>query len=370
MRVPRARLWRYVDEPRTHQVDAWTEVDDDGSARYVVQESAYGNRDPDDVFHERHPLKGPWETTMHQADLETRLTLLGSYLAQDSARGPGWFRLRRPLASAPLELEAMRLSGGSEQVEFHHYQRLDGARAVTLLGVAQDTPAGPRRLLGRLDYRYPDVDGGNLRILHTRLPPAVYRSRLAQQHLELHELEFRRTGEGIRADPQSWAALRACLDALLARLLSGQVGDKKRPVPLPDELTLALRASAGASRAARGFGLDDEGLGPASAVAGPRPKAMLDELDPDILAALRNPRLEALHTRWLAPGEDAALQKQGALAIRDRIGKLRAKVPPHEQHIVSLLEASLLVRAALSHRVRIDAETLRRVKHAAAWLGS
>ncbi|MEA3201818.1 MAG: hypothetical protein QOE90_3246 [Thermoplasmata archaeon] len=369
--MPNARRWRYVDEGRTHQVDAWTDVDNEGTSRYVVQESQFGSTDRADAYVERHTLKAPWETTMHQADLETRLALLGAYQAQDTARGAGWFRLRPPLAamSKNLDLDAMRVPGGSETVEFHHYQRMDGARAVTLLGVAQDLAAGRRYLLGRLDYRYPDVDGGNLRVVHARLPQPVYRSLLAQQHLELHELEFRKTGEGIRADSQSWAALRACLDAILSRLLAGSAGDKSRPVRLPDELTLALRASAGASKAPRQFGVEDEGLGPSSAV---KAKAMgkFDELDPDILGALKNPKLLALHARWLAPGEDAKLQQEGELAIRERIVKLRAGVAPDQQHIVSLLEASLLVRAALFHHGRIDSETLRRVKTAGAWLGT
>lgn len=369
--MPRARLWRYLDEARTHQVDAWTELDADGASRYIVQERLFGHDDPQDMHVERHPLKAPWETTMHQADLETRLALLGSYHAQDSARGGGWFRLRAPLAAGrpALDLEAMRIPGGQANIEFHHYQRMDGARAVTLLGVAQELAAGKRYLLGRLDYRFPDVDGGNLRVVHPRLPQPVYRSLLAQQHLELHELEFRKSGEGIRADSQSWAALRACLDAILSRLLQGNLGDRARPAQLPTELQVALRASAGASKAARQFGVEDEGLGSASAVAA-RPMGKFDEMDPDILSALGNPKLLALHARWLQPGEDIALQKSGELAIRERIVKLRASVPAEEQHIVSLLEASLLVRAALSHRVRVDTETLRRVKTAGAWLGS
>ncbi|GEM_PF-3003483 len=364
--MPKVRAWRYVDEGRTHDVQAWIETDEK-RLRYVVHEQAFGDEDPLDAHEDKHPIASPWEATIHQADLEARLALLGKYLVHDSAR-PGWLPLRPALQGKNLDLAPLRLPDKPPAIEFHHYQRLDGARAVTLLGVAQELPAGPRHLLARLDYRYPDVDGGNLRVIHPRLPAPLYRSLLAHQHLELHGLQFRKTGEGIRADPQGWAALRATLDAILERLLQGAQGSGQARRTELDATQLALRAAAGASKGPRRYEVEDEHAGPATTVKGPKPKGMIDEMDPDILTALQNPKLVALHARWLKPGESEALQKEGELAIRAAVNKLRAAAPPQDQHLLSLLEASLLVRAALTSRVRIDKETLGRIKHAGAWL--
>jgi hypothetical protein len=362
----RVRAWRYVDEGRTHDVQAWVEKED-LHLRYVVHEAQLGNEDPHDAHTDKHPIGSPWEATVHQADLEARLALLGKYVAHDSAR-PGWAPLRPTLAGKSLDLEPLRIPERPPAIEFHHYQRLDALRAVTLLGVAQDMPAGKRHLLARLDYRFPEVEGGNLRVIHPRLPAPLYRSLLAQQHLELHALNFRKTGEGIRADPQGWAALRATLDAILSRLLEGASKDPYKRRPEMDATQRALLAAAGASKGPRTYEVEDENAGPSSVVKGPKPKAMIDELDPGIMDALQNPKLLALHARWLAPGEGESLQRDGELAIRAAVNKLRPTVAPHEQHLLSLLEASLLVRAALTNRVRIDTETLGRIKHAGAWL--
>jgi hypothetical protein len=364
--MPRVRAWRYVDEARTHDVQAWIETDHP-HLRYVVHESLLGDDDPHDAHTDKHPISSPWEATIHQADLEARLALLGKYVVHDSAR-PGWVPLRPTLVGKSLDLEPLRIPERPPAIEFHHYQRLDALRAVTLLGVAQETPAGTRHLLARLDYRFPEVEGGNLRVVHPRLPPPVYRSLLAAQHLELHALEFRKTGEGIRADPQGWAALRATLDAILSRLLEGSSKDPTKRRPEMDATQKALLAAAGASKGPRTYEVEDENAGPSSAVTGPRPKAMIDELDPGIMDALQNPKLLALHARWLAPGESEKLQKGGERVIRAAVNKLRGTVAPHDQHLLSLLEASLLVRAALTNHVRIDTETLGRIKHAGAWL--
>lgn len=367
----RVRAWRYVDDARTHDVEAWIEIGDHRATHYVVRESEFGNKLPEDAYQDRHTIHDTWEATAHQAEVETRLALLGKYHAHDSAR-PGWAPLTPRLAGRSLAPDALKLPGGSDAVEFHHYARADAQRAVTLVGVAQEMPAvGLRHMLARLDYRYPDVDGGNLRVVHPRLPAPVYRSVIAGLHLELIAMEYRKTGEGVRADPQGWAALRAALDAILSRLINGKLAPgAAAPVRMPTEMELAIRASKGAAGSARRFEVEDEHAGASTTVAGPKPSAMIDELDPSIFDALQNPKLLALHARWLAPGEGEALQAEGERAIRGHVNKLRPTVPRHEQHLLSLLEASLLVRAALKHRVRIDSETLGRIKHAAAWLGS
>ena len=366
----RVRAWRYVDDARTHDVEAWIEVGDHKATYYVVRESEFGNKLPEDAYQDRHTIHDTWEATAHQAELEARLALLSKYHVHDSAR-PGWVPLTPRLAGRALAPDALKLPGGADTVEFHHYARSDAQRAVTLVGVAQQMPVGVRHMLARLDYRFPDVDGGNLRVVHSRLPAPVYRSVLAGLHLELVAMEYRKTGEGVRADPQGWAALRAALDAILSRLIHGKLAAPgAAPVRLPTEAELAIRASKGASSAARRYDLEDEHAGSATSVNGPKPAAMIDELDPSIFDALQNPKLLALHARWLAPGEGEALQAEGERAIRGHVNKLRPTVAKHEQHLLSLLEASLLVRAALKHRVRIDSETLGRIKHAAAWLGS
>ena len=58
----------------------------------------------------------------------------------------------------------------------------------------------------------------------------------------------------------------------------------------------------------------------------------------------------------------------GPREIGYTIKRVREQLKPNEQHLASLLEASLLLRHALAKRVRVDPEVIRRVRTAAAFL--
>lgn len=371
--MPEPVAWSYVDDRRTHRVD--TTLQRARTLEFVIQERDLASDDPEEVYVERHALVDAWEARVHQLTLEARLALLGSYRR---SAGVSWTPLRAPVGRA-LDLEPLDLDGEGGVVEFHHYQSDEGRHAVTLVGVHEELPRGKRALLARLDYSYPDVDGGNLQLVHPRLPPVVYRSALASQHLELRELRFskvrRRAGEGM--DARSWNALRAVLETILARLVEGRLdateegrreAQRGDPITALEAIALARRTRNAANVVTRTFAVDDE-LGPTNApVEGKRPAVMMEELGEDILKAMNEPRLLALHARFLPPGDDRRLIDEGELAILRAMRAKREDVPPHERHLVSLLEASLLLRRALMKRTRVDAEVINRVRHAGAYL--
>lgn len=371
--MPEPVAWSYVDDRRTHRVD--TMLQRARTLEFVVQERDLASDDPDEVYVERHALVDAWEARVHQLTLEARLALLGSYRR---SAGVSWTPLRAPVGRA-LDLEPLDLDGEGSVVEFHHYQSDEGRHAVTLVGVHEELPRGKRALLARLDYSYPDVDGGNLQLVHPRLPPVVYRSALASQHVELRELRFskvrRRPGEGM--DARSWTALRAVLETILARLVEGRLdateegrreAQRGDPVTALEALALARRTRNAANVITRTFAVDDE-MGPTNApVEGKKPAVLMEELGEDIVKAMNEPRLLALHGRFLLPGEDRRLIEEGELAILRAMRARREDAAPHERHLVSLLEASLLLRRALMKRTRVDAEVINRVRHAGAYL--
>lgn len=177
-------------------------------------------------------------------------------------------------------------------------------------------------------------------------------------------------------DPRTWAALRATLDGIVARIAeapgatpAGLEGlGRNADLTTLVALAQARRSVQGAASAARAYDVADE-LGPVAApVAAKKAEVMIDEVSPDVFAALQHPKLVALHARFLAPGEDARLIEVGERAIALACRRVREKTRADEQHLVSLLEASLLLRHAFAKRVRVDPDVITRVKHAAAYL--
>lgn len=366
--------WTYVDEARTHRVE--TGLRRGRTLEYVIRETAIGCDDPEEAYEEVHALLEQWESRAHQLALETRLHLLGRY---HRSAGAGWHPLRAPIAHV-LDLEPLEVSDGSGSIEFHHYRAREGEHAVTLVAVHEELSRGTRTFLARLDYDYPQVDGGNLQVLHPRLPPPLFRSALASQHLELRELGFQKHSRGASAmmEPRAWTALRAVLETILVRLVEGRLereGEAKAPTRgEPDPLralearVLARRAQNAASAAGPSYALEDE-IGPGNApVAGRAPALLMEELPTDIVKALEEPRLVALHARYLGPGEEARLMEEGELAILRAMRAKRDAVEPHDRHLVSLLEASLLLRRALRKRTPVDRDVITRVRHARAYL--
>ncbi|MFA5860461.1 MAG: hypothetical protein WDA16_02075 [Candidatus Thermoplasmatota archaeon] len=374
--------WAYVDERRTHDVRAG--VKKGPPLAFVVRERAFDSDDPAEAWEASHVLSEPWEWRAHQTALEMRLSLLGRYYRMTAGQ-QGWFPVGAPPQGRSLDLSPICLEddsplGKQSRFEFHHYAQPGERHAVTLTGVPQGED---RMALTRLDYEFPDVAGGNLRVLHAKLPIAVYRSMLAAQHIELGELGIRKVSrdEGSMAgDPRWWAAMQACLDALLGRLSEGKTGKPGEPPTSRDasvaatinriELCTMQKRLRGAAVRARRFETEDEiGQEHACPVEGRRIEVLLDDVSPDVLATLREPRLRSLVHRFLPAGDDERLIRENERAIRDYMKRKRAATRPDVQHLLSIVEASLLVRHALSRRgARLDQETIDTLKHAPAYL--
>jgi hypothetical protein len=366
-----------VDDRRTHEVRA--AVRGGSSRAFVVRERALDSQDPSETFEVTHVLHEPWEWRMHQLALEARLSLLGRY--QRAVVGqPGWSPIAAPPPGKGLDLVPLAVDDESVRLQFHHYAQHGAQHTVTIVGVPLEHE---RFSLARLDYAFPDVNGGNLLILHPKLPLPVYRSVLAAQHLELIELGMRKIGgreDGpMSSDPRWWAAMQACLDALLSRLVEGRIGKPGDPrqqgldgvagvIGRLEAAALKKKLRTVATRG-RAFETEDEiGLANASAAEGKKPEAMIDDLPADVTAPLRDPRLHAIVGRFLAPDDQARVVDEGERAIKDAMKRVRARTRPEQQHLLSLVEASLLVRSAMKRRgAKLDMDTLNTLRHAPAY---
>lgn len=372
--MPEPVAWSYMDERRTHHVQ--TGLHRGRTLEFVITERDPSSPDESEVYVERHPLLDGWEARAHQMELEARLAQLGSY--QRSA-GLSWTPLRVPPTRRDVDLTPLTLDAPRGAVQFHHYQERGGKHAVTLVSVEEEMARGKRSFLARLDYSYPDVEGGNLQVLHPRLPPSILRSVLAAQHIELDQMHFEKVTDGRGLGPRSWRALQSVLDALLDRLAEGRLGkDASGPdvgrgsdrdvIAMLEAMVVLRRSRNAASATDHRYETEDE-LGPLNAsVEGKKPEVRMEELPDDIVVAMNEPRLLALHSRFLLPGEDARLIDDGELAILRAMRNKRNTVPPTDRHLVSLLEASLLLRRALTKRTSVDKEVIDRVRHARAYL--
>jgi hypothetical protein len=365
--------WTYVDDRRTHEVRVSLEVGK--TLELVIREMAFGGAPSEEVYTERHPLGESWEQKLRVLALETRLSRMGNYYKSGPA---GWTPVRLARAGNKVDLAPLSMEGGGDTIEFHHFTR-EANQAVSLVGVHQDTDRGRRSLLVRLDYRFPDTQGGNLHVVHARLTPLLYRSALASLHDELAEDRYQKSAPDARriADPRSWALMRAALDAILARLIdesSAHIDNLTDGLGRPldaQQLTVvqqATKAAGGAASAERGYSVDFEVDPSATSVDGKKPELTIEELSPDVFTALQEPRLLALHTRFMPGDAEAQLFARGERAIGLVMRDLRGSVRPDEQHLVSLLEASLLLRYALRKRIPVDPDVIKRVKHARAYL--
>ena len=317
--------WLYVDDRRAHQVHAGLR----GGTEFVVRESAFANDDPDEVADWARRVAEPWEAQFYLLELEKRLALLGRYWRFDAAQPDvGWTAVRGADPFEGLDLRPVQGAPFEGRVAFHHYHQT-GAQDVVLATLAQPTPRGPRHLLATLTLAFPDAEGGDLQLLHPRLPDAPARSLLAREHLAL-----RAGGHAKLVDAADFARAHGA-DAARAR----------------DEAYRAAlqRLSEGAwGRARRGR------------------EPPVDAVYTDYATALADPRLMALHARFLAPGEEETLLAAGEPAIRRFIQRQRQACEARDQHLLTLLQASLLARDGLRAHAAVDPEVaalVRRFSH-------
>lgn len=357
--------WLYVDDRRTHEVRVQLKP---GSAiDLVFREAALGAKDEKEAWTRTVQLGEPWERQMQLLALERRLTLLGNYYRAEAGK-PGWAPVRQAGPVRALDLRPTK--GRGEAIEFHVYREPEKDRTRTLVGMPRDTPAGPRYLLGRFDQVGKIDEAPLIQIVHSNLPVAVYRSMLAAEVLAAFDDRMSRT-ETAQHDEGWWTDVMKLVDGLVSAVKLGTAKQGEwRPVWKRETRLSAAQQRAADMGGTRAYEVEDEDTGGgASAVEAKKPSINIEEVPDDVFAILRDPRLIGLRGRFLGPGEPEALMGSGERELRQAMAKKRSKARPDEWHLLSLIEASLLVQRALAVRgARIEPETLHVLRHAPAYL--
>lgn len=300
--------WLFVDDKRTHEVFAGVRA-----SAFVVKESAFGNAVADEILSYEVEMGDPWEGAMRLLELENRLALIGSYWKHD-AQAPGWVKLKAP-AFTSIDLRPISHHG---RVHFHHYAK-KGSPRVTLAVIPRP---GPRYLLARAEYEYPLVEEGSLALVHAHLTPAPAISLLAREQLALF-------GRGYTKIVVPEPDMQDVHDVFLRRLSEGRLGGPKE-----------------------------------------RAAAPVDDLYTDYSANLNDPRLIAIHARFLTAEEEAQALAGGPLAIKRLVQAKRLEFKqPNEGMLLSMVEASLLARDGLSaSRPHVDPEVAALVRRFSYYL--
>lgn len=355
--------WLYVDDRRTHEVRV--QHPQGRALELVFRESELGGKDDKEVWTRTVQLTEPWERQMHLLALERRLTLLGNYFRTEAGR-PGWTPVRQPTSVRALDL---RPTKGRGEIEFHVYREEERDRTRTFVVLTQDTPKGPRSLLGRFDAFGKGREAAGVQILHVGLPPPVCRSLLASEVLVALDDRMRR-GEPPQRDGSWWGDVLELVEGLLSAVQVGEVKQGEwRPTWKGDKPVSAAQQRALDIGGARAFDVEDEDTGTARNVEGKKASVRIDEIPDDVFGILRDPRLLALHERFLAPGEKELLVHKSERELLAALKKKRDAVRPDEWHLLSVVEASLLVQRALSVKgARLERETLHVLRHAPAYL--
>lgn len=383
-----AVMWIYVDAQRTHELHVGLRRGP--TLQFLVRERAAGM---EEAWETLVPLAEPWESRVHHAQLEERLTLLGTYYRHSVGTPGSWSPVRRPSIDRALDLAPLSYEGIRGDAQFHYYGSRRDETGVLLIVVPDPKRAG-RSLLARLDFTFPGASTGRLALVHASLPSVLLRSALAAAHVEVRARGLEKLAGVDRAvgANRAWAQqLDQVLGTALARIASGAWGGQlptlraaaleaarstlsappptrtvvaPRPIspvsPVPASPRVATRTAAPTrSRSEGGWSMPERLLSddnpyvieyeePEPPDRSPTtPVAKIEENTLDFRGALTHPRILALHERFLVPGEDVALFAQGELALRAAMKAKRAAARREEQHLLSILEASLLIRYAL-----------------------
>lgn len=298
--------WAYVDAERTHQVVAG--VRPGATPEWIVRESAYQNDDPREVVEEVRAIEAPWETQLFQWELESRLSGLGTYWKHDATQ-PGWRQLTRPQGARWPDTREFADHAFRGRVTFHHV-RGPGDEDIVILALATTGSRGPRHLLARARLRFPDGAGADLRLLHAHLPAAPARSLLVRELLA--------------SCVEGTEKLVGASDITRAHGLAGP----REVATLHEELL--RRVSEGR------FGAPSEDA-----------EITVDPLYTDFFGALADPRLLGLQARFFTAEEQDDALARGEAAIRQLVARRRASASRAEQHLLTVVEASLVARDQL-----------------------
>lgn len=298
-----------MDEPRTHEVRL--ELLQGEPSYILVRENAPGETDPDARLEDRVPLREPWAARLRHWELECQLSMLGRYWRNQVGR-PGWSLVGRPAGAPVLDLrgsEPLRRGDGSV---VHHLHQGPGERdrILAALRLPSDVAASYQIVSAEIDLGM--AEAREIVVLHARLPEGPSRSRLVRGVMDLAARGYRAlvTGEDYATAHGAAGARQAAAawEDALGRIRAGELGEAA-PVEREQAATLS-----------------------------------------EFLHVLNDPRLHALHRRFLTPAEEEALVASNGPAIRRAVAQRRARATHQEQHLLTILEASLLARERIRHK--------------------
>lgn len=296
---PRA-WWHYVETGRGHEVLAeWRAADQ----TLRVRESAPGA--PDGVHEERARLAEPWEVRVALWTLESRLAMLGAYW-RESSNVPGWRRIAMPAGASAPDARPNDVLRHARVGAIHHYHDAHGS-GDTLVATMEAKEAS-RFVLVRAALDVAALELRRVDVVHPRLPASVAASLLLRDQLALAQ-----------------SGLPKLVSRDDYRRAFGPGGDE-RVARLVDEMAERVRPG-----------------GPERIVVAGRDEQVFAEF----LVRLSDPRLLALHRRFLEPAEERELVADGPIAIRRAVAAKRDEVDHRERHLLTILEASLLAHAKM-----------------------
>lgn len=307
------RHWVYLDEARTHELHAEVEAAPDDN-RLVTTEFPAGSRDATEAIQSVRRVTAEAEVQMHIAELESRLRLTGNYFRADAA-DMRWSPLGPPAAGQAVDLRGIQLpipgaANGGARMSFHHFHA-SGGDDLLLISMPRVDVDVNKHALAELSFRFPRVDVGDLRLVHSRLTNSTLKSTLVRRHVELP-----REGFAKLLEPKDYQAAfgEDWLDQ--TRGMFGQA---------------ATRMVAGAHK------------GPLMQKNGdPAPDVL-----PEIVRALGTRRVASLKHRFLLEGELDLCLQGGEHVIRRTIASKRRSHPHTLAYDISVLEATLLLEYAV-----------------------
>lgn len=313
------RHWVYLDDARTHEVHAEVEATS-AEDRLVTTEFPAGSRDAAEAIQLVRRVAGEPEVRTLIGELETRLRLSGNYFRANVA-DMRWEPLGRPADAPGVNLRAIELpvpgaTDPAARMAFHHFHA-PGGDDVLLISMPRVDVDASKHALAELSFRFPRVDVGDLRLVHTRLTHSTLRSTLVRRHMELPRQGFAKLLEPRdyqEAFGDDWLdATRGMFGRAATRMVSGDSA--------PPDVLVTRGGKAAPPRL------------------------------PEIVHALGTRRLAELKARYLHPGEAESCVESGEHVIRRVVQAKRKALPHTASYDLSVLEATLLCDYAVRQEV-------------------
>lgn len=296
--MPSLAAWRYLERGRGHEVRVEYAARD--AAMRVVEHAAGGR------VEQRLHVAQPWEARVALWLLEGRLALMGEYW-RERPGAPGWARVRRPVGAPRPDPRANEVVHPATAPQFHHYHdaRGGGDRLLAALREAD----GARCTVVRALLDVANLHVGRIEVLHVTLPDVLARSVVLREEMSLAQSGLGKLAtrdDYARAfGPGSEGRASRLVEEVVARVRDGDLD--RAPAP-PEE----------------------------------------SDVYAEFLVRLHDARLLALHRRFLQAGEEDELLAAGPVAIRKAVQHKRGEVDHREQHLLTILEASLLAREKMA----------------------